>query len=363
MNLFDISNKGVAMGKTNAGTSTARRLEINYPAHFHIQTTLPNTVNYNPNWVDCTALIMNGADAPSGYQTLVAKKVGAHVYLKGQLQVNVAVVTDPSTIAILPVPLIPTYAGYFFAPIINTSNHARLACLRVLPEGFLQLYYAGLLSGTTTDPSNNKITTDTTGTFIVDFNIDYFANNSTPLTVDYIKPYPNTYLFDGGLVNGVEWTQNPNQGCGTLIPCYGQLTTGHTWPQTTLHLYTTTSSGVGYRRWSTAGPIWVPDGTTVMKVSSSKPGNSNMTDAAFGLLAEDETTAVTGLSNSNALPTFSGNHGSIATHITTLGSATTTSLSLGDSFDYSKRYYAFCIAAAKNTSSRQDINFNNIWFE
>lgn len=366
MNLFDISNKGVALGKTNEGTSADRHLEIAYPANFHINTTLPDTINYNPPWWSAQPFFINGITSTS--IPLAFKKVGTHVYLQGSVN-GLRYDGAADNFMLLPPQLRPMTDHYFIMP---STTAGRIGMGRIATTGIVQLQYT-MVSQDEGNSSSNNI-----GSWRYDIDTDYFTASNEPLTEDVMQMPEWTYLYNLGPINGLRLRGNAG---------VSQVTTSqmqsYTWDtgSTRMGVYNngkTSSSGTGYAGYgyiAVDGQICIPVGKTQMKVNLCHYNNATTSvtlAAALALIDVEETTVTRGSGSTNATLSFSGNYvNSVCSSNITftsnayMGNNTnygTFTLDLPENFNYTRPVY---VVISYRTSSdwRRDLMTNKIWFE
>ena len=351
---------GITLEYAVIDNSNLVRAEFNYPANFHKDTKLPATIEYNPPWWPGQEFLLNNAKSTA--IPLGIKKVGTHVYIQGSLEGCRIVGNTSDIFLMLPEPIRPVYPHFCYT--VSTTG-ARTGAFCFYPNGRVELYY-------TTTPCNQSntggnTTRRNTGTWRFDICTDYFTANNEPMTEANMTTRSYTTLYDAGLIgyrriggntilsllNGT--TQNMRDA--NVASTYIQID----------NVEGVTAIARGYL--CIDGPVYVPMGTTSVKMSISHTG-SQASGCRFSIFLIDGSETAASINNSGRVVSFSGNYvnSSSSAYFDLANVASgfrTYSYTIPSNFDFSRPVYvgAAMSTVAADYSYQRGIRCNKIWFE
>lgn len=348
--LFKIDSKGVHAGEgsNTRNTTSNPTFESSIPTHFHINTTLPSVVNYNPSWVQTSAWLLNGAQE---VDAIKIKKVGAHVFIEGCLTIPVSSSSPeyPISFMYLPPAVRPQYDHYVCAYTESTNS---VASLRFAADGIAYLEIVGQYASITTSGATVGMQT---GTITFGVSTDYWCAYDEKLEEVQMPAFD--VLYDGGPAHGLLWKQATGLS--------GLSSTSYTFSiNSSGTLYLTSSSGSSPRSFITLRHIMLPDSATAMNISAKGLYTSQY--FSFGLIDEEENRTLSWGSNAAINLNGTANSGVTSALSPSYAQATSYTTKTLDitGLNHNKFYTAVIGVYHTGTSSSygRTHQFNKVWF-
>lgn len=350
--LFKVDANGVHAGEGSNTRNTNSNLtfESNIPVNFYIDTTLPNSVSYNPDWVIASSCLYSGV---TEVDEIRFKKIGAHVFVDGCFTINVSNTNlYPIAFMTLPPTVRPQFDHYTCG---YTEKSNSYASLRFSTDGILSLEIVGQLASLKSGSGLQS------GSITFGVSTDYWCSSSDPLTELYVS-----VPFDTAASNGVRWTHT-----SSTTPFFGYIGTtsniSYTDTSGKMELHSTSaSSGNVNGCWYTTTPVMINPEYAVLNASLttdySKSADKSVT---IGLVPEDFSSTLTKSSTESSFTNL-GDNGIQATPVN-FASVSTQDIAcpIPESLDYSKRYYIFVlITSTKFVSgvSNNSTGCTKVWF-
>lgn len=352
---FKVNSEGVHVGEgsNSRDTSTNPTFESNVPAHFYIDTTLPQVVNYNPQWISTSSQLYNGANET---EPISIKKIGCHVFVEGCLLMTADSDEYPLAVMVMPEGARPQFDHYCLA---YTNSGDTYGCVKFGADGIVTIEVASYYAVYSTSGDNPKLALRSLSNTDFGISTDYWCAYDEKLETMQFPAYD--VLFDGVRANGLKWMTNIGlkspDGTNSLAVNGGSLIGGKT-----SELSPRAASGkYGYL---CLPQIYIPETATQMHMTARAYTGVTYKHLAFGLADANETQYSW---SSNAAINFSGNYNSICSPNIT--NNTTPALTTGNvtydldisNIPHNIPYRAFI--TFRNTGTSYDTFYiNKVWF-